>query len=371
MNRLEDGQVSVLIDAQTLSSVAKGGGIASYTRALLGELAKRDDMAVTALVDDRVSLPGGVHRVPLHRLVSQPRFESVEHALRLPIDVRRHRPEGAVFHNPSFHAPPGLEQPWVQTLLDVIPLVDPSPDLNVLRARWKRFGPRYRQASAVIAISRHAADEGIRLLGLEPKKITVAHLGVDASFSPTSAGPVDPPYLLVVSEFSARKGFAEAFAVNDALVEAGFRHQLVVAGRVHPWAEKDLAALHAAARHPERIEIRGFVPDLVALYQGASGFLMTSRYEGFGLPPLEAMACGVPVVAFANSSVTEVIDGGGQLVPDGDVEAMTTAVRRVLSDPLFAAEERQRAVAHAAQFTWERSAQIHAEVYRSVSELGR
>ncbi len=357
-----------MIDAQTLSSVAKGGGISSYTRALLAQLAARPDMTVSALADAGVALPEGVTRIPLHRLISQPRLESVEHALRVPLDVRRHRPPGAVFHNPSFHAPRGIRAPWVQTLLDVIPLIDDAPDLAVLRSRWKRFGPRYRDASAIIAISRHAADEGMRLLDLDARKVTVAHLGVDPKFCPSAEGPADPPYLLVVSEFSARKGFAEAFAVQDALVDAGYPHQLVVAGRVQPWAKDELARLHARARHPERIEIRGFVPDLVALYQGASGFLMSSRYEGFGLPPLEAMACGVPVVAFANSSVTEVIEGGGQLVPDGDVEAMTAAIRHVLDDPRFAAEERQRGPARAAQFTWERAADIHAEVYRSVAD---
>jgi glycosyltransferase involved in cell wall biosynthesis len=362
--------ISVMIDAQTLSSVAQGGGISSYTRALLAQLAARSDIAVSALADGGVTLPDGVTRIPLHRLVRQPRLESVEHAVRVPFDVRRHRPPGAVFHNPSFHAPRGIRVPWVQTLLDVIPLIDDAPDLAVLRSRWKRFGPRYQQASAIIAISRHAADEGMRLLNLDADKVTVAHLGVDPKFCPSIStdGPADPPYLLVVSEFSARKGFAEAFAVQDALVEAGYPHQLVVAGRVQPWAKDDLARLHARARHPERIEIRGFVPDLVALYQGASGFLMSSRYEGFGLPPLEAMACGVPVVAFENSSVTEVIEGGGQLVRDGDVAAMTTAIRRVLDNPRFATEERQRGPARAAQFTWERAADIHAEVYRSVAE---
>ncbi|HEY2215487.1 MAG TPA: glycosyltransferase, partial [Acidimicrobiales bacterium] len=248
--------ISVMIDAQTLSSVGKGGGISSYTRALLAQLAARHDIAVSALADSGVALPDGVTRIPLHRLVSQPRLESVEHALRVPFDVRRHRPPGAVFHNPSFHAPRGIRAPWVQTLLDVIPLIDDAPDLAVLRSRWKRFGPRYREASAIIAISRHAADEGMRLLELDASKVTVVHLGVDPKFCPNTDGPADPPYLLVVSEFSARKGFAEAFAVQDALVDAGYPHQLVVAGRVQPWARDELARLHARARHPERIEIR-------------------------------------------------------------------------------------------------------------------
>jgi glycosyltransferase involved in cell wall biosynthesis len=236
----------------------------------------------------------------------------------------------------------------VQTLLDVIPLVYASPDVSALKARWKRFGPRYRHASAVIAISQHAATEGVRLLGLDPGRVHIARLGV---------------------EFSRRKGFREAFAVMDALVDAGYPHRLVVAGRVHPSGRQELAAVHASARYPDRIELRGFVPDLVSLYQGATGFLMTSRYEGFGLPALEAMACGVPVVAFANSAVTEVVSGGGHLVEDGDVGAMTAAIRQVLDSPFLAAERREQGLLHARSFTWSASAAIHAEVYRSVAKI--
>ncbi len=359
----------VVLDAQTLSSVASGGGVSSYTRHLIGSLATMDDLSLTVSCAAGVPLPAGVQRATTHRVLHRARLEVMEHAVRGPLELRRHRPEGAVFHNPSYHAPFGVTGPWVQTLLDVIPLVFDSPDQAVLRARWKRFGPRYRQADAVIAISKHAADEGVRLLGIDPAKVTVALLGVDPMYSPGAGqgASSDRPYLLVVSEYSARKGFAEAFAVMDDLVDAGFPHRLVVAGRVHPWGARELEALHASARHPERIEVRGFVPNLVELYRRASAFLMTSRYEGFGLPPLEAMACGVPVVAFSNSSVTEVVEGGGLLVADGDVGAMVGEVRQVLSAPAWAGEVSERSVVHARTFSWERCAAVHAEVYRSVA----
>jgi len=366
-------RIPVLIDAQSLSTVVDGSGTGTYVRGLVAGLQRSQpdiDLSVLALPGSPLE---GTRQVPVHRIYQRPRAQLMENAARLPVELRwqRRRLGGAVFHNPSFHAPWGVRAPWVQTLHDVIPLVFDAPDLAALGARWQRFGPRYRQASAVIAVSRHAADEGIRLLGIRPERVHVALHGVSERYRPSQDGPSDPPYLLVVSEFSARKGFAEAFAVNDALVDAGYPHRLVVAGRVHDAVQDELARLHAATRHPERIEIAGFVPDLVALYQGATGFLMTSHYEGFGLPPLEAMACGVPVVAFANTSVTEVVEGGGQLVPDGDVPAMTAAARRWFDSPAFAAEERQRGLAHAAQFTWDRSAAIHAEVYRSVAEDSR
>jgi len=367
----DSSPVPVLLDAQSLSTAVDGTG--TYVRGLVGGLmSSRTDIALSVLAAPETDLDGA-RLIPVRQWTTRPRLQLMEHAARLPLDVRRQRRQhgGTVFHNPSFHAPWGMPTPWVQTLHDVIPLVFDAPDLSALRTRWQRFGPRYRQASAVIAVSRHAADEGIRLLGLDSQRVHVALHGVSDRYHPSEDGPSDPPYLLVVSEFSARKGFAEAFAVSDALVDAGYPHRLVVAGRVHAEVKDALNRLHASARHPERIDIRDFVPDLVALYQGASAFLMTSHYEGFGLPPLEAMACGVPVVAFATTAVTEVVEGGGRLVPEGDVTAMTTAVRQLLDTPALAAEERQRGLAHAATFTWARSAAIHAEVYRAVSESGR
>jgi alpha-1,3-rhamnosyl/mannosyltransferase len=357
----------VIIDAQALSSVAAGSGTGTYVRGLLGGLAECTDLSIAAPCRADVVLPPNVHRRTVHRWSQRPRAALMENALRLPLELAVRRPRHAVFHNPSFHAPPAVGQPYVQTLHDVIPLVFDSPDLQALRARWRRFTPRYRRAAAVIAVSRFSADEGIRVLGLDPGRVHVAHHGIDAAFVPSGTGPSDPPYLLTVGEFGLRKGTAEAFAVMDELVDAGFPHRLVVAGQVHDAGRADLAALHADARHPERIDLLGYVPDLVSLYQGASGFLGTSRYEGFGLPALEAMACGVPVVAFANSAVTEVVGTGGDLVPDGDVSAMAAALRRILENPDLADERRQAGLQHAAQFTWTRSATLHAEVYRAVA----
>lgn len=362
---------SVLIDASALSSVAATSGIGTYVRNLLAALAAAPDLkiATNALVEPGVPLPPGVGRRTIHRRIKRrPRAEVVEHAVRLPWDTRTKRSPGEVFHEPGFHAPWGVGRPRVQSLLDVIPLVLDEPDLAPLRQRWRRFGPRYRDADAVVAISRHAADEGIRLLGLDQKRVFVAPLGVDPRYSPgDSTSPDERPYLLVVGEYSRRKGFREAFAVVDELADAGYPHRLLVAGRFHDRGADELLALRAAARHTERIELLGHAPDLVSLYRGAAAVLMTSRYEGFGLPALEAMACGAPVVAFANSAVAEVVAGGGRLVTDGDVADMVAAVRCLLDNPGAAAELGEQGLARAAEFTWARSAAIHAEVYRSVA----
>ena len=371
MTDLSVAAPSVLIDASSLSSVAASSGIGTYVRNLINALVAAPDprLAVRALATPDAPLDAAAVRASIHRRIrSRPRAEVIEHAVLLPLDLVRHRRAGEVFHSPGFHAPWGVRRPWVQTLHDVIPLVVDEPDLAALRQRWRRFGPRYRRADAVIAISQHAAGEGIRLLGLEPGRVHVAPHGVGTSFTPDGGPPADPPYLLMVSAYSRRKGFAEAFAVVDALAGAGYPHTLKVAGPVHPSVADDLARVRAQAQSPERIEVLGFVPDLAELYRRATAVLVPSRYEGFGLPAVEAMACGAPVVAFSNSAITEVVEGGGVLVPDGDVAAMVGAVRTLLDSPAAAEEWRERGLARAAGMTWARSAALHAEVYRQVAD---
>ena len=367
--------LDVVIDGSPLSGTGVGSGIGTYTRGVVTALAQRSDVRVTVLTASPEDLPSGViagvARRDSGRFLPRPRVQLIEHSIRLPLDLRRIRTPGSVFHNPTFHAPAAVARPWVQTLHDAIPLVFEAPDQVRLRKRWQRFGPRYRSASAVIAVSRHSAEEGIRLLDLDPRRVHIAYHGVDPRMRPPGdklePAPDDPPYVLVVSEYSHRKGFAEAFSVIDDLADLGYPHRLLVAGRIHRWIADDLARLRAKARHPERIELLGLVPDLVPLYQRASVYLSTSRYEGFGLPALEAMACGTPVIAFSNTAVTEIVDSGGVLVADGDVVGVISAVRSLLDSPASRAEWSARGIERARGFTWQASADAHMAAYRAAA----
>jgi glycosyltransferase involved in cell wall biosynthesis len=275
------------------------------------------------------------------------------------------RMDADVFHSPALDPPARCRAPWVQTLHDVIPLVFEDPELASERRRWLRHAPRYRRAAAVIAISRHTAEVGIAELGLDPARVHLIPHGVDAGFHPMpGAARDDPPSLLMVGEYSRRKGYPEAFAAIGALAELGYPHRLRVTGRIAPWVAPVLERLVASAPAPQRIELLGFVDDLSSAYRGADALIMTSRYEGFGLPILEAMACGTPVVAFANSAVSEVVGDGGLLVPDGDVPALVTAVRSVLDDDARRTELVARGLQRARAFSWQRSVAAHAELYR-------
>lgn len=355
---------AVLVDAAALGGPSASSGIGTTIRRLLEALVAEGSVDLTAFVTPGVRLPAGVRRREVHRIAPKGRAELVEHAARQPLELWRTPAD--VLHVPVFHAPWRVDRPYSQTLYDVIPLVLDDPDLAALRRRWRRFAPRYRRADAIIAISRSAADDGIRLLGLDPARVEIAHLGVGPEFHPAPE-PADPPYVVVVSELSRRKGFAEAFEVVARLAERGHPHRLKVAGQVHPWAQDDLRATLAGSRRPDLIDHLGFVDDLPALVRCASLFLSSSRYEGFGLPALEAMASGVPVVAFSNSAVTEVVGGGGCLVADGDVSAMADAADRLLRSPAAWGEAREAGLDRAALFTWASSAKVHAEVFAALA----
>jgi len=347
----------VAVDRRSLADGSRHRGIGTYLAAVLEGLSTRPDVDVVTLAAEAADRPG--------RLGQEATWW--RHELTLPRAIAR---SGAdVFHSPGQHPPRRSTLPWVQTLFDVIPLVRNDPSMRTYRARWRRLGPRYRQAAAVIAISRSAADDGITALGLDPSRVHVVPCGVAPSFRPAAVRPVpEVPYLLYVGAWGPHKGLAEATAVIAGLADAGYPHHLLVAGAHDPWSRGQVADVVARSARPERVDALGWVDDLVPLYQGASALVSTSRAEGFGLPALEAMACGTPVVAFDNTAQPEVIGPGGVLVADGDVDAMVRALRPLLDDERVWEEHAEQALRRAGAFGWDRAIDAHVEIYRRVAE---
>jgi glycosyltransferase involved in cell wall biosynthesis len=355
--------IDVLIDCRPLTGEAGPGGIGTYIRGLLGGLAAEPDVAVRALATRDATLPAGIQLVPIARRFATGRVSVWENeTLRVP---RLLLARAAVFHNADNHAPIVRPRPYVQTLYDLIPLTYADPLLALPRRHFRRFAPRYASADAVVAISRHAADEGIRLLGIDPARISVVHPGVDPRFGPGGTPAQDPPYLLLANIFAPHKGYEQALAVIAALADAGYPHRLKITGG------RAIAAVERVVRsspRPDRVDVLGYADDIVLLYRAATLLLMPSRVEGWGLPAAEAMACGTPVVAFRNSSIPEVVGPGGILVKDGDVTAMVEAARRVVDSPSYRTELSGAALAHARRFTWKDAAARHVEVYRAVAK---
>jgi alpha-1,3-rhamnosyl/mannosyltransferase len=245
-------------------------------------------------------------------------------------------------------------------------LVFKHPDLERERQRWMKLAPRLARANAVIAVSDDTKQAAIRTLGLNETRVHVVPLGVDPRFRPHDRRPSpDPPYLLYVGEYGPWKGYPEACAAISELAERGFPHHLKIGGHVAEWVMPVVRRLISECPHPERVELLGFVDDagLLELYSGATALVVTSRCEGFGLPALEAMATGTPVIAFANSATTEVVEGGGVLVDDGDVSAVVDAVADVIEHGSRWEELSRLGQERAAGFTWQACATRHAEIY--------
>jgi glycosyltransferase involved in cell wall biosynthesis len=356
--------VRVLVDGWDLHPAADRRGIGRFLDGLLPELAAQPDLEIEVLqrpdLDGVVRVPPGTAATVSRRVTPRRRIRvgTVEHLLRLPRDL--HRIPHDVLFSPGTLPPRRSPRPWVQTLHDLAPLSLHHPDYRFARRQWRMLGPRLHDAARVVAVSRFSADEGIRLLALDPDRIEVIPHGVGPPFG--LEGPVadGEPYLLSVSTPDPRKGLDEAALVAQRLRRLGLPHELRIAGALAPELRRRL---------DERPGVRtlGFVDDLPALLRGASAVVVTSRYEGFGFTALEAMACGTPVVAFDNTAVHEVVEGVGYLVGDGDVDAMVGVLRRILDDSSALEDARARGLDRAHQHTWQKAASAYADVFRAVA----
>ena len=256
--------------------------------------------------------------------------------------------------------------PVVQTVHDLIPLQLPDAAFETERRRWRRNTARVRASATVIAVSQHTADQAIALLDLDPAHVHVIHNGVDRRFhEATRAAPPADPYVLTVAGFGLNKGYAEAFEAAALLADRGFPHRLKLVGAINVHPRPYVDAIVAAARRPIELTCSGRSPTSTcsSCMPAPSALLVTSRYEGFGLPAAEAMAVGTPVVGFDNSSIPEVVGDGGVLVPDGDVVALVDAVVAVLSDTARAAQLSAAGRRRAVVFDWKRSAEQRAAVF--------
>jgi glycosyltransferase involved in cell wall biosynthesis len=327
----------VVVDADVLGR--RRTGDETYVDQLLRALPEvTDDLRVAALTRDPALVPDGIE--PIHLPA---RSQELRMAVGVPRLLRTLRPALAHF----VHALPLFcPCPAVVTVQDLSWERDPSVfgrwDLLTFKVFVRRA---VRRSQRVLAISERTKRDLVELYGTAPEKIVVTPLAPDPAF--TSAGEHDS-FLLFVSAIEPRKN---PLAAIDAANAVG--RKLVVVG---PVKDEGLAA----ELSQRGAEVRGYVPkdELVALYQRAACLVFPSRYEGFGLPVVEAMACGTPVVAAPEAALQEVAGDAAVFTED-----LAEGIRRALAerDRLSAAGlERAKA------FSWRETARITADVYRSV-----
>ncbi len=277
-----------------------------------------------------------------------------------------------VVHTPDLLVPPRRSRPLVVSVLDLSFRLFPR-----YHTRWLRtlvnLGLRraVREADALIAISQHTARDLIRHSGVSADRVHVIPLAAHERFSPVQDEGVltrygiDAPYVLYLGTLEPRKNLP-ALLQAFAGIECG-ETKLVLAG-MQGWMNSGMYATLERLGLTSRVIFPGFVPDedLPALLSAACMFVYPSLYEGFGLPVLEAMSCGAPVITSNVSSLPEVAGDAALLVSPNDVDGLRRAIQRLLAEPGLREELRGRGFAQAARFSWQRTAEETAEVYRKV-----
>lgn len=255
----------------------------------------------------------------------------------------------------------------IATVHDVLPIAHPEwfPRLMGWRlGRWLRATAS--RAHFLLASSRFTAGELRARLGVPAERLSVVPLGHAAPPAELPAPGLAPPYLLAVGTLEPRKNLAVVLEAYRMLRETRpAAPPLAVAGG-RGWGGVTVAALAGRLGMAQVVRELGFVPDaqLFALYAGAEAFIFPSLAEGFGFPPLEAMAAGCPVVASDAASLPEVVGEAGLLVDPRDPAGIAEALRRVLDEPGLAERLRALGRARAAEFTWSRCARLTLAAYR-------
>ena len=283
-----------------------------------------------------------------------------------------------VYHATNYFLPPTRRARRVVTIHDLAFLAVPelcSPSIVGPFARG--IGRFATGADAIMAYSESTKADIVTYLEVSPERVTVAPMAVDEGFQPMEREEaellvkerfgVEPPFLLFVSTLEPRKNVVGLIEAFKHLVDE-IPHNLVLVGSVGWNAEPILEAMaHPSVK--DRIIRPGFVKhlELPAFYCAADAFVFPTHYEGFGLPLLEALTCGCPVVAADNSSVPEVTGGAALLTSSHDTEAVADNVRRILHDQDLRESLIARGKEHAAGFSWRACATRTLEVYEQLA----
>jgi glycosyltransferase involved in cell wall biosynthesis len=374
----------VRIGIDYTAAVNQRAGIGRFVRNLVSSLVALDPDDQFVLLHTSPN-PGAEIRVPPSSNVVTSEFRIPErwmtilwHRLRLPIPVEWATGPVDIFHAPDFVLPPARRARRVLTVHDLAFLLYPECADARLREYLMGVVPRsVRAADFVVADSANTQNDVICLLGADPARTAVVPGGVEPRFRPAPAEAVVDlryrlglvePFILSIGMIEPRKnwqGLIRAYSIVRA--RQHLPHRLVLAGP-RGWLSDSI--FEERDRSPFRNDVifPGFVADddLPALYTAADVFAFPSFYEGFGLPPLEAMACGTPVVVSDAASLPEVVGDAGLTVAAEDTDALADALERALLDPVLRTRLRADGLARAATFTWAGAAEALLSVYRRV-----
>jgi glycosyltransferase involved in cell wall biosynthesis len=365
----------IAIDARKLRDY----GIGTYVRNLLRYLSRLDrDTEYIVLCRQQDADITSALGENFRAVAEQSPAYSVREQLSVPLDLRRERVD--LFHAPHYVLPPLTPCKAIVTIHDCIHLRFPQYLPNRLGYAYARAAlwMATHRSHRVLTVSEASKRDILRYFSIPPSKIDVIYNAIDERFGE----PPDPDDILRVRDRYQLDGQFVLYAGNikphknlERLIEAfhtfrrgPFEHVklLIIGDEISKYATLR-RAVHKFKLH-KHVRFFGFVPDrtLAILYRLAAVFVFPSLYEGFGLPPLEAMASGTPVITSNVSSLPEVVGDAAVLIDPYEPDAIADALRRVLSEPALHADLRERGLQRVREFSWERSVARVREIYGEV-----
>jgi glycosyltransferase involved in cell wall biosynthesis len=369
--------VRIAIDARKLFDY----GIGTYIRNLLTHLARIDhdtDYILLCRERDRgivAQLGENFRTVP----TSAPTY-SISEQLRIPISLRREHVD--LFHAPHYVLPPLTHCRSVVTIHDCIHLMFPHYFPNRIARAYARSAlwAAARRSDRILTVSEASKNDILRCFKVPAEKVTVIYNALDDRLSTEPDAEqmarvreryqLNEPFVLYVGNIKPHKNLVRLIDAFSRLRKQGFEHlKLLIIGDEISKHQSLRREVHRLKLH-KYVRFFGFVPfeTLAALYRLAGLFVFPSLYEGFGLPPLEAMACGTPVVTSNVSSLPEVVGDGALLIDPYDPDSIADGMRQVLTDEGLRQALRARGFAQVRRYSWDDSVRRVRDVYREVLE---
>ena len=368
-------------------AVRQWAGVGRYTRELVKALLQAPETPQFTLLISKDAIinqtemagfaPQRLCRLPL----SERALQFLWHRLQIPWSVEQWTGPIDIFHSTNFTLPPLRSARGIVTVHDLAFMRLPECAEPGLRRYLSKAVPAsLRRAHHVLADSEATRQDLIELLQVPEGRISVAYCGEDERFRQEVSQvkrrrvrekhQLSWPYFLSVCTIEPRKNLRTLIAAfAQAQQDGNWPHHLVLAG-ARGWLTDCIYRAPADFSIEDKVHFLGKLDDedLVGLYAEADVFVFPSLYEGFGLPPLEALAIGTPVIANATSSLPEVVGDAGLLVQATDPSSLAEAMSKVLSDTALQAELRRKGPQQAAKFTWQRTAQVVLAAYQQVRE---
>ncbi|MSQ14489.1 MAG: glycosyltransferase family 1 protein [Dehalococcoidia bacterium] len=360
-------------------ALSQRAGIGRYARELVSALLDEGSRHEFILIGPRGSKPPA--RIPKSvRLVSLPFSQRMSaiiwHRLRLPIPLDSFTGPLDIYHATDYLIPPLRKARGVATVHDLSFLVHPELGADSLVKYLRTALPAsLDRASLIVTDSEHSKTDLVKLMGFSEERVEVVYGGVSGDFRPrddaeelrrvTDKYALHSPYILTLGTIEPRKNHARLVQAYHLLrTEYGINHDLVIGG-AKGWLYQRIFETVRSLQLEDHVRFLGFIPDedLTGLLSLADMFVFPSIYEGFGLPPLEAMACGVPVVSSNTSCLPEVLGEAAVFVDPFSIERIAEGMLSILSNHGLRDELKSRGISRARGFTWNNGAACLLKAY--------